>query len=272
MKKPYVDLLRTTAVGRVFLLFWSVCIFLIVGRCLFDFQTRLCGSSLIVHGRHHDYWLHLPKGFKDDGVPRPLLIYLHGAGELKKNVRSLRRVDPVAYAGGRIPAEDFPFLVVCPKSDTPPWKPDKVIAFLDELLADERTRWKIDPERIYLTGFSMGGFGTWETAIRYPDRFAAIAPVAGGCRETGPERFGDLPVWAFHGELDEVVPPDDSIGLTDALKRIRGESDATRLTLYSEKEHGIAEETYGNVELYRWLLRYRIKERVGAESGMISSP
>lgn len=257
MKKVVRKKTLTTGTGRLFLAFWCLAAVLLAGRLAFDVRTYCLGSSFVVSGRTCPYLVRLPRGFGGREKPRPLLIYLHGSGDMKKSVRTLRRADLVAFMGGTVSPDDFPFIVVSPKTDTDPWNPDRLVALLDELLDDKECRWKIDPTRIYLTGFSMGGFGAWETGMRYPDRFAAIVPVAGGYREYDPEGLKNLPVWAFHGEQDEIVPVPYSETMIESLHERRGVSDRTRLTIFEDRGHDIRNTVYRNDDLYRWLLKYR---------------
>lgn len=246
--------------SRLFLIFWSLTIILLVGRIAFDAGTYYFGTSFVIPGRTCRYLVRLPRGFGGEESARPLLIYLHGSGEMKKSVRSLRKTDPVAFMDGTISADDFPFIVVSPKTDAGPWNPDRLVDLLDELLNDRESRWKIDRSRIYLTGFSMGGFGTWETGMMYPDRFAAIVPVAGGYREYDPDGLKNLPVWAFHGEHDETVSVFYSEEMIEPLDERRSISDKTRLTIFDDCGHDIPKKVYRNRALYRWLLKYRIGE------------
>ena len=117
---------------------------------------------------------------------------------------------------------------------------------------------QIDPTRIYLTGLSMGGYGTWHMAVTYPQKFAAVVPICGG----GGWMYGfpkrvcalkDVPVWAFHGALDPVVPLQASQDLVNALNECGGEA---RLTIYPEALHDSWTQTYDNPELYQWLLEH----------------
>lgn len=257
MKPLRRGFLLTTGAGRLFLTFWFLTACIIIGRIVFDVRSYYFGSSIVVPGRSCRYLIRLPRGFCEWEKPRPLLIYLHGSGELKKNIRSLRRADAVSFMGGKITPEEFPFIVVSPKSDTDPWNPDRIVELLDELLASRESRWAIDPSRVYLTGFSMGGFGTWETGMRYPDRFAAIIPVAGGYREYDPDGLKDLPVWAFHGEQDDVVFASYSEDMIESLHERRGHSERTRMTIYDDKGHDIPKTVYRNKSIYPWLLKYR---------------
>jgi predicted peptidase len=124
-----------------------------------------------------------------------------------------------------------------------------VIALLDEV----QSKYKVDPDRVYLTGLSMGGFGTWETATQYPERFAAIVPICGGGRPYTVARLKNLPTWVFHGEKDNVVPIKRSEEMVDALKKAGGD---VKFTRYPEAGHDSWTETYNNPELYDWFLKH----------------
>ena len=120
---------------------------------------------------------------------------------------------------------------------------------LTELLATLRA----DPDRVYLTGLSMGGFGTWSLAMAYPDRFAAIAPICGGGDPQLACALKDVPVWAFHGAKDPTVPLEQSEQMVQALEACGGN---VRLTVYPEADHDSWPETYANPDLYAWFLSH----------------
>lgn len=258
MKRSGTAILLRTPVGRLFLAFGIAVTALIVARITFDLQTAFVGSRIVCRSMHYDYLIRIPPGVHDTEYRYPLLIYLHGTGECDLSVRGLAGADVVHYAGSVARSPDFPFLVVSPKTDRTVWEPERLIDLVDELLRDENLRWKIDPERIYLTGFSMGGFGTLSVAAEYPDRFAAFVPVAGGTFAKEMERFPPKPIWSFHGELDDVVPCRYSIEIMESLRlRFPESRDRFRLTVYPDADHGIPRRVYRNTELYRWLLRHR---------------
>jgi predicted peptidase len=121
---------------------------------------------------------------------------------------------------------------------------------LDEIVA----RYKVDEDRIYVTGLSMGGFGTWSLAAYTPDRFAAIVPICGGGETYWTRRLAHLPVWVFHGAKDPVVPLKRSQEMVDALKKRDGN---VKLTVYPEAGHDAWTEAYNDPELYAWLLRQK---------------
>jgi predicted peptidase len=120
---------------------------------------------------------------------------------------------------------------------------------LDRILADYR----VDPDRVYLTGLSMGGFGTWDWACQHADRFAAIAPMCGGGNAGLAHRLKNLPVWVFHGEADPVVPIVKSQEMVDALKKAGAD---VRFTHYPGVGHDCWTQSYNNPDLYTWFLSH----------------
>lgn len=237
-----------------FLLFWLIGTLVFIGRLAFDVKTYSEGSTLCyryVSNSGYDYLLHLPKGYTDFDGPRPLIIYLHGAGETGISLAKLRQRDLAYQIKGKIDVKDFPFIVVCPVTPRHGWEPEQVVQLLDDLLHDKEKRWRIDEKRIYLTGFSMGAFGAFRAACKFPERFAAIAPVAGGGEPENAAKLRSLPTWAFHGDADNVVPYECSSKMIEAMREA-GCREA-RLTTMEGRGHGIAHHVYSDKELYRWL-------------------
>lgn len=233
---------------------------LFVFRLSFDLKTYFYGSSVTVRAaseQGYDYLLHLPKGYHDWSAPRPLIVFLHGSGEAGKDVRVLRYHDPFRFANGKLSGEEFPFIVVSPIAPERHWNPEHLEYFLDQFLSDNCVRYKIDPTRIYLTGISMGGYGTFHVAERYPNRFAAIVPLAGSFPPKYAENLKTVPIWAFHGDRDEIVLPEESQKIIDAMQEA-GNTNA-QLTLLPGAGHGIAEDVYSCSELYRWMLEHSLE-------------
>ena len=193
------------------------------------------------------YLLYLPKDNKPE-KPTPLLLFLHGAGESGDDLELVTlHGPPKLIAAGK----DFPFIVVspqCPKDQM--WEPIELVALLDEI---ERL-YKVDQNRVYVTGLSMGGFGTWRLAAFAPHRFAAIAPICGGGENHWVGKMRDIPVWAFHGAKDVGVPVERSQSMIDALKDAGANP---KLTIYPDAEHDSWTQTYDNPELYQWLLQQK---------------
>lgn len=197
-----------------------------------------------------DYLLYLPKGYEAGGS-WPLILFLHGAGERGHDLTLLNKNPLPKLLVGE---SDLPFVVVSPQCPEDNWWPmmvDDLTVLLDDIMA----RYRIDPQRVYLTGLSMGGFGTWALACAHPERFAAIAPICGGIY--GPtsavQVLKDVPVWAFHGALDPVVPVESSEKLIDELRQVGGN---VRLTVYPDLQHDAWTVTYNNPELYDWFLSH----------------
>lgn len=191
------------------------------------------------------YLLALPPGYEaDPGRRWPLILFLHGAGERGDDLARVRGHGvPKAVDDG----VDVPAIVVSPQCPADQhWSAPVLVQLLDEVARARRA----DPDRIYLTGLSMGGFGAWELALAQPWRFAALAPVCGGGDPLRVAAIRHLPVWAFHGALDDVVPLGLSEEMVEALRRAGGD---VRFTVYPEAGHDSWTQTYANPELYRWL-------------------
>lgn len=194
-----------------------------------------------------DYLLFLPEGY-DQQESWPLILFLHGAGERGDDLELVKKHGPPKIVETK---KDLPFIVVSPQCKPNVWwQPMRLIALLDEIVA----KYKVDEERIYVTGLSMGGFGTWALAAQTPDRFAAVVPICGGGEPYWARRFPQLPVWAFHGGKDFLVPPRRSEEMVEALKKFGGKP---KLTVYPDAGHDSWTETYDNPELYEWLLEQK---------------
>ena len=194
------------------------------------------------------YLLSLPEGEPIEKGRRPLLLFLHGAGERGDDLNLVTKHGPHKILAQR---PDFPFILVSPQC--PPqrwWDTEMLNHLLDEVIAKHDA----DTTRVYVTGLSMGGFGTWGLAIEYPERFAAIAPICGGGSPYLADRLRKVPVWAFHGGKDEIVPVIESQRMVDAVRKAGGDA---RITLYPEAGHDCWTETYNNPALYSWLLSHR---------------
>ncbi len=201
-----------------------------------------------------NYLLYLPPDYGRDPQHKwPLILFLHGQLEWGD--------DPTVLTRQGVPrlldeGADLPAIVASPQTpEGQRWWPRTAIlnAFLDRIAAD----YAVDPQRIYLTGISMGGYGAWAMAIHYPQRFAALVPIAGGADyatdNVPPEICGlkDVPTWAFHGEQDLNVPCTESVNAVEALQACGGNA---RLTLYPDAAHIEAwERAYAGDELWTWL-------------------
>lgn len=192
----------------------------------------------------------LPAGY--DAEPDrdwPLLLFLHGAGERGDSLEAVTIHGPVKE---RRQGRDLPFVIVSPQVPTGErWTPGRVAAALDAAL----DAYRIDEARVYLTGLSMGGFGTWEAIQRMPGRFAAAAPICGGGLPLGLDAAAAVPVWAFHGAMDPVVPVEMSVNM---VRGLRGAGGDVRFTVYPDAGHDSWSEAYASDALYAWLLSHRL--------------
>ena len=180
----------------------------------------------------------------------PLVLFLHGSGERGDDLDLVRVHGPAKQASD---GTALPFALAapqCPAGSWWHWQEEALIGLLDELLATQ----PIDPDRVYLTGLSMGGIGTWDLAARYSDRFAAIAPI---CGWAGPWMAGllkDMPIWAFHNADDEAVAVDGTTRIAAAIEAAGG---TIRTTINPTGGHNAWTAAYDDPELYEWLLAQR---------------
>jgi predicted peptidase len=194
-----------------------------------------------------DYLLYLPKEYAQQPA-WPLLLFLHGAGERGENLDLVKaHGPPKLIATGK----EFPFIVVSPQCRQDHWwQAFELAALLDDIEAI----YKVDQDRIYVTGLSMGGYGTWSLAAYQPRRLAAILPICGGGNPHLASVFKSVPAWVFHGAKDTIVPLDRSRVMVDALEKAGG---TVKFTIYPEANHDAWTETYANPEVYQWLLQQK---------------
>ena|GEM_PF-61800 len=202
----------------------------------------------------YPYLMIKPKDYEKATEKRwPLLVCLHGGGQRFRPIEALWREGVIAQEWIR---EDSPFIVVtphCPKDEG--WTPAGVMAMVDHLIATMR----VDPDRICLTGVSMGGYGTWNVAASYPDRIAAIAPLCGGMDPEQAVWLKDMPIWAFHGDADDAVPVEATRSVINRLREATGNAPHPPHIKYTEIP-GVGHDIwylYADRELYNWLLQQR---------------
>jgi predicted peptidase len=201
-----------------------------------------------------DYLLYLPPGYATGSEKRwPLILFLHGAGERGTNIWLVAKHGPPAVVRQD---SSLPFIIIspqCPEGRI--WSDDLLLALLD----DVEKKYAVDTHRVYLTGLSMGGFGTWSLGLSNPGRFAAIAPICGGGTFITPlladkSTLTTLPIWAFHGAKDPVVPVEESERMVNYMKKLGVKE--VKLTVYPEAQHDCWTQTYGNPELFEWFLQH----------------
>ncbi|MDH3583544.1 MAG: serine hydrolase, partial [Phycisphaerae bacterium] len=220
-------------------------------------QTRLLNPQ---------YLLFSP-GAPDRSASLPLLIFLHGGGGKGADITALRPRATELVARIRAHVKE-PCVVVVPQclKGTEQVKGVWTASDLNVLLAHLKATVPIDNRRIYLTGYSMGGYGTWAWASANPQHFAAVAPVAGGLGQAGPRditphfnqwagQLATVPLWAFHGARDRVVPADRSQRMVKAIRDQGGKD--VKLTVYPDTGHNLGKRPYSDPQFYRWLFQHR---------------
>ncbi|WP_237722756.1 carboxylesterase family protein [Singulisphaera acidiphila] len=198
-----------------------------------------------------DYLVYLPRGYKRSPERWPLILALHGAGAVGRDIDRVKAegLPQRLERGGEIP-----FIVVAPLSPGRGWDVEGLNALLDEVLG----QYRVDTDRVYLTGLSMGGYGTWALAAAHPERFAAIAPICGGGDIAWASSLRGVPTWGFHGAEDRIVPLAESQTMARALEAAGGE---VRLTIYPGVGHDAWTTTYREPRLYDWFLAHRRRPR-----------
>jgi predicted peptidase len=204
----------------------------------------------------------------EPGKLYPLVLFLHGSGERGSDntAQLLHGVLPILEAADKLGQPCFLIAPQCPEelwwspidpegkqltaADEPNGLLDPTVALITEILAKN----PIDPKRLYVTGISMGGFGVWDLLGRIPEKIAAAVPICGGGDPSLADRFKDVPIHAFHGELDSAVPVAATREMIAALEKAGGKP---KLTIYPGVDHVCWTETYADLELYRWLFAQR---------------
>lgn len=180
----------------------------------------------------------------------PMVIYLHGKGN------DVMTPEEPGNANAFADESNNTCLVIAPQCPDVGWngaKPEMVFKIIDDLLAT----FPIDQKRIYLTGYSMGAFGTFELLAQRPELFAAGVTVAGGASPKNAEKLKDIPIWAFHGDADEAVKVEASRNIVEAIKKLDGKIKYTEIP---GGDHGIANQVYANKEMHQWLFEQKRAE------------
>ncbi len=182
----------------------------------------------------------------------PLVIHLHGAGGRGDDISVVETHPFFMHA--------MPFIENCfavaPQCYADSWFDilEQLIDFTEFVISDP----DVDKDRVYLAGASMGGYAVWQLAMSRPLLFAAIIPICGGGMYWNAARLKDIPVWAFHGENDEYVLPEESVKMVNAVNSAGG---SAKLTLYENTDHNAWEPTYKNREVFEWLFSCVKNER-----------
>lgn len=191
-------------------------------------------------------WLHLPRGYDDEPARAwPLLVFLHGSGERGDDLQRVKVHGPPKHAAA---GRDLPCILCSPQLEA---DADWDVHALHRLPGVLGQRWRIDPRRVTATGLSRGGRGVWRWAATYPDDLAGIAPVCGGGDPTTVCRARQVPVRAYHGDADTVVPLAEQQASVDALRACGGQ---VHFTVYPGVGHNAWDPAYEDPALLPWLM------------------
>ncbi|WP_313217446.1 prolyl oligopeptidase family serine peptidase [Stenotrophomonas sp.] len=253
-------------------LLWAVAMMTVAGCASTPAASggQFVGRAVKVDGHAAYYQVFVPRNAAASRGQLPVILFLHGSGERGRDGRRQTQAGLGPYL--RQHTSTFPALVVLPQTpDDQEWSGENnriALAALDAAIAE----FGADPQRQYLTGMSMGGYGSWNIALEHPDRFAAIAPVCGAVlspHQSRPDlqveavagqrdpyaaiaqRLRNVPIWMFHGALDDLVPPDDDRKLHAAFQQA-GAKDV-RYTEYPEGNHNAWDATYADAAMWAWM-------------------
>jgi len=190
------------------------------------------------------YVLQLPTNQKEKF---PLIVFLHGSGERGTDLEIVKNHSPFTYQS----LINQPVAILAPQCPENVWWDTNTVY---QLILDISSKYNVDKTRIYLTGLSMGGWGTWKLAEEHPELFAAVAPVCGPVDRLFQfeiEKLKNMPIHIYHGALDDVVDPNQSIEIYQKLIKI---NPTAQLTIFSNDNHNSWDSTYSNPEFYKWLL------------------
>jgi predicted peptidase len=205
-------------------------------------------------GKEFKYEVFVPDDY-NGAKAYPLILFLHGAGETGTDGWAQSSVGLGKAIGKQ--QKTFGFIAVFPQARKRTWQADseegkRAMAILEQV----EKEYKVDPKRIYLTGLSMGGYGTWSFAVKYPDKWAAIVPICGGGDAKEAAKIKHIPCWCFHGDADKAVKVSQSRDMIQALKDAGG---TPQYTEYPGVGHNSWDKAYGTPELYDWLLKQTLK-------------
>jgi predicted peptidase len=199
-----------------------------------------------------NYLLYKPADYDTSGKSYPLVVWLHGGDQGGSDIEKVRTSGlPKLIEGGK----EFPFLVFSPQNPSEEllYPIEKVGAALEDVVAQHR----VDRSRIYVIGYSRGGFGAWALAQQFPERFAAIVPIAGGGNRHYLNRTNEKAAfWVFHGTEDAVIPLSDSVVLYERLKGLKRN---VRFSVLEDVDHTAVEAAALNdPKIWEWLLNQRL--------------
>lgn len=201
------------------------------------------------------YYVYCPKVRSEEKLP--MIVFLHGAGERGNGTTDLEKLKTHALPKYISEGKEFPAIILAPQCpEGVVW--NNLVFALKKLIDNVAESYNVDRDRISITGISMGGYGTWEMGMAFPNFFSAIAPICGGGLSWRCDVIKDVPIWAFHGDRDDVVPLRNSMEMVDRVNQFGGNA---RLTIFHNVDHNSWEEAYTSSNVIEWLISKKRKDK-----------
>ncbi len=202
-----------------------------------------------------DYLLYLPAEYDaSEDKKWPLVLFLHGRGESYGPLSLVAKWGPPRFAAK---GEDWPFILVSPQCPGDArWSDDTRQEQLDKLLLQIGNDYEVDKKKVYLTGLSMGGYGSWTLSANHPDRFAAVVPICGSGNPDDADKLKSIPIWVFHGDQDSAVPFSRSVEMVEAIRAAGSET--IMFTSMEHVGHNCWSSAYAMPQLYDWMLKQKL--------------
>lgn len=218
--------------------------YIIAFICLLSI-TAFAQPKAVVDKTTYQFWLNEPKEVQDKN---PLIISLHGRSLSGTNIERVKRYGALK---GIEKGLDIPAYLVAPQLPSGPWNADKI----DEIVSYMIANYNIDESRIYVTGMSLGGYGTMKYASKYPNRIAAAVAICGGGEEREACALTSIPIKLIHGDRDFIVPLRESKKIMAAIQKC-DKAAPVELQVVKGGTHGSVEDLYRHIDLYNWLLQH----------------
>jgi len=202
------------------------------------------------------FWLYLPADYSTTGENSwPLLLFLHGSGEKGDDLELVKKHGPPKLLQQEAQQKAWPFITVspqCPRETR--WNAAELVKLVEHVA----NTYRVDRRRIYVTGLSMGGSGTWSLLAEKPGLFAAAMPICGKGDPAAAEKIAKTPVWIFVGRKDKAQTVENCGQMEKALREAGGD---VKITYYDDLPHDCWTVTYDNPEVWTWLLTHQLAEK-----------
>ncbi len=216
-------------------------------------ESGFLDKTIEYNGATVKYVVYVPKGYSAE-KPHPTILFLHGSGEQGDDGK--KQVSVGLGPAIRKAEAKWNYIAIFPQKPRGPGGFGPHEKLILDILEKTKKEYKVDEKRLYCTGLSMGGMGTWALACKYPDLFAAAAPICGRGDPSQAAKIKDLPIWNFHGDKDTAVPIKGSQDMIDAIKAAGGNP---KFTVYPGVGHNSWDKAYNDEKLEEWFIQHARK-------------